>query len=499
MKTPSPELYNLIQSLHHNEKRHFVLFAGMDRNSDSDKQYIQLFNALSKQTDYNEASARKDSGLTNPDSFKRIKNYTLEILLRSQENFHANSSVEVQLARRFIQVEILYRKKQIAIVNKCLAKATQLAKQHDKIFDLAKCYEWESRIANATGKPEKALTASFLENSRKIALQCSAFVELRELNNQLWLIIHEADSITPYYRKKLHVIIKETNALIKTTPAGFTISGEALSILAIAYRFVDRWDKSYQVRQAFLQLYESDPVLLNYYNAEYIVAIGNLINASREMKLHKVTDSLYLKARSYYQTLPASRKDLRLEERYLGLLNGYASYLFKQDQYESAFREAELLVPLLKKHNHTFQNSLESMLFQTLTVSALYLGLHRKSLSYFSKLTSIHHKWCFPLLGLCILYDSGNMDLLHYRARSLLYYQKKTGETQHDQLIRFFMTRLSKIAGRANEVKTFLGLRSQIQNLGKEDAGKLFGEMNYEAWIESKIASRTILSFLGSK
>jgi tetratricopeptide (TPR) repeat protein len=491
MKTPSSELFDLIHSLSANEKRHFMLFAGMDRNSEEDKHYINLFNCIATQERYDELLAKKKTGLKDPAAFKRIKNYTLEILLRSQENFHANTSVEIQIARRLIQVDLLYRKKQLPIVHKCLAKATKLAEQHDKILDMAKCYEWESRIANATAHPRRGLTKHFLEKSACVADQCTRWQLLRRQNNELWAIIHEADSITPVYKKKLAKIAAETEKILAAGSESYTLRKEAWSILAVAYRFLDRWDKSYVIRKKFLDLYESDSTLLHHNAAEYVVAVGNLINACREMKRHEEGKALFSKILKFYEDLPTRHKNMRLDERYVNVLNGYVSQLLKQRDYPAALKHGEELISKITRHKHTFQNSLEVILFESLTLSATYTGNHRKAQLYFNELITRRGKWVVPLLGFAILFESGNTDLLHYRARAWSYHLNKNhGTGDQKSLAAFFMRRLPQVSGKSETNAAFAELRKL---LSASNTKELFGPFNWQAWIESHVTAKNLV------
>ena len=494
MKTPSSELFDLIHSLTPNEKRHFILFAGMDRNSEEDKHYINLFNCISSLDRYDESFVKKKTGLKDSATFKRIKNYTLEILLRSQENFYANTSIEIQIARRLIQVELLYRKKQLSTVYKCLAKATRLAEQHDKILDMAKCYEWEARLANATAKPRHGLTKHFLEKSARVADQCMRWQQLRRQNNELWAIIHEADSITPAHQKKLQKIVSETEKILAAGPEGYTLRKEAWSILSVAYRFLDRWDKSYAIRRKFVDLYEGNETLLHNNAAEYVVAIGNLINACREMKRVEEGKLLFNKILKFYGDLPARHKNMRLDERYVNVLNGYVSQLLKERDYPAALRHGEELIPKITQHKHTFQNSLEVILFESLTLSAFYTGNHRKSQQYFKELTDRRGKWAVPLLGFAILFDSGNAELLHYRARAWAYHLRKTSGTGDQKaLASFFMRKLPQVSGKDQITTAFAELR---ELLSSSNTKELFGPFNWQAWIESRLTGKKLADLL---
>lgn len=471
-----------------------MLFAGMDRNSEEDKHYINLFNCIASIDHYDEALVKKRTGIRNPAMFKRIKNYTIEILLRSQENFYANTSVEIQIARRLIQVELLYRKKQLVTVHKCLAKAIKLAEEHDKILDLAKCYEWESRIANATAQPRKGLTKTFLEKSARIRNQCNRWQLLRSLNNELWTVIHEADSITPFYRKKLNKIASETERHLASGPAGYTLQKEGWSILTIAYRFLDRWDKSYAIRRKFVDLYESTPALLHNNATEYVVAVGNLINACREMKKEDEAKGLFDKILKFYEDLPARHKTMRFDERYVNVLNGYVSQLLNNRDYPSALKYGEDLIQKITRHKHTFQNTLEDILYESLALSSAYIGNHRKAQLYFNELIRRKGKWSTPLFGFAILFDAGNTDLLHYRARAWAYHLRKTNAAGDQKtLAGFFMRKLPEVTGKDETAAAFNELK---ELLSSSNTKELFGAFRWQSWLESHVSGKKLIDLV---
>src|SRR5688572_25646962 len=88
-------LFLLIKSLSKSEKRYFKLFAD---NGKSDSNYLQLFEAIDKQEEFDEDAIRKKfKGKAFTAQLHVAKIYLSELILKSLRNFHANDSVNGQV------------------------------------------------------------------------------------------------------------------------------------------------------------------------------------------------------------------------------------------------------------------------------------------------------------------------------------------------------------------------------------------------------------------
>ena len=125
MKKPSDELHKLVHSLTTNEKGYFVKFA--QRQSESDKTYVQLFNAIQQQEVYNEAVLRK--------KFKDLavaKNYLKELILQTLRFFDTdNNSPNKILDKNIAYASILARKGLPKSAEKLIEQSITVAENND--------------------------------------------------------------------------------------------------------------------------------------------------------------------------------------------------------------------------------------------------------------------------------------------------------------------------------------------------------------------------------
>ena len=124
---PSPELFNLIQSLSKSEKRFFKLSSSLQ---EGEKNYLKLFETIEKQQQYNEAEIKKK--YENEKFIQHLpseKNHLYKLILKSLRGYHSDNSINSILKQELKNIEILY--------NKALYK-TKLLTLNDQLLKLIK-------------------------------------------------------------------------------------------------------------------------------------------------------------------------------------------------------------------------------------------------------------------------------------------------------------------------------------------------------------------------
>src|SRR5215207_9441723 len=97
-------LFLLIKSLSKSEKRYFKLFVA---NGKSDANYLQLFEAMDRQEQFDEEAIRKKfKGKAFASQLHVAKIYLSELILKSLRNYHANDSVNGQILDLIRDTEI---------------------------------------------------------------------------------------------------------------------------------------------------------------------------------------------------------------------------------------------------------------------------------------------------------------------------------------------------------------------------------------------------------
>ncbi len=143
MKTPSEDLFKLIKSLTGKEKQYFKINA----HKFSTTIYLFLFDFIGKMTFYDEGLVKRAMKKEKFNgSFKSIKKYLLETLLKFLNEFHYNLNISVQLNNLIVSSEILIDKGLYELALKQLNKAKIIADQHDQYEFLVKIISLKRNI-----------------------------------------------------------------------------------------------------------------------------------------------------------------------------------------------------------------------------------------------------------------------------------------------------------------------------------------------------------------
>lgn len=125
-------LFRLIKSLSKGDRRNFKLFA---RLQDGDKKYIQLFDAIDKQTEYDERKLLKQfKGERFTKQFSVAKNYLYNYILRTLDIFHNDPHAE--LSSLIHKIEILMGKNLYDQAEKLVRKAKHMAERQERFGEM---------------------------------------------------------------------------------------------------------------------------------------------------------------------------------------------------------------------------------------------------------------------------------------------------------------------------------------------------------------------------
>lgn len=157
MKKPD-FLTDIIRSLSKPEKRYFKLFAARYKQ-DEEKNYIRLFNAFEKLR--SDSPARATGKLKEEDYSGRLaydKHYLSEILLASLRQYHAESTIQLELGTELLSVELLRGKGLHAHALKKVQRVKKEAEKYELLEVLlhAISLEKEIRFTGSIGWPELA-------------------------------------------------------------------------------------------------------------------------------------------------------------------------------------------------------------------------------------------------------------------------------------------------------------------------------------------------------
>ncbi|MDB5282516.1 MAG: hypothetical protein JWO06_1591 [Bacteroidota bacterium] len=133
MKTPSPDLFQLIKSMNGQERKYFKQYAAKYSES-RNSAYMLLFDAIDEQKSYDEEKIKKQ--FAGHDFVKQLsvaKNYLFEKLLDSLMEMYTNSDEALLIQKMIGRFEFLFRRNHIAPAIAFYNRAEQKANENGNL------------------------------------------------------------------------------------------------------------------------------------------------------------------------------------------------------------------------------------------------------------------------------------------------------------------------------------------------------------------------------
>ena len=264
-------LFFLVHSLTAAEKRHFKLYAASLK---SDSNYLQLFDVVDKQEEYDEQQIRK---LFKGKSFLRqlhvTKIYLTELILKSLRNFHTGTSVSAELADLLRDIEILFSKELYDLCYHKIEKAEKLATTYEKHALLAEILSWKRKLQLAKSNIVKESIATLLDKEQQAA-------KTLETLNTYW---HYTFNIFSYAGSKEDLL---KSALFKNPPPYQSLQNQVLRyhILYTWHTLKGKPAMAEKTLQELIALLEKHPDRIRDDPSPYVTALGNYIGMLLNLK-----------------------------------------------------------------------------------------------------------------------------------------------------------------------------------------------------------------------
>jgi hypothetical protein len=215
MLESNDQLFLLIKSLSKTEKRYFKLHTS---KQGEDKAYIELFDAIDQQKEYDEDKVKeklKDKHFLK--HFSVIKNYLFNAIIENLHEYFSFDTAEYKIEEYIKKIKILYQKGLIEACLRHIDKAKKIASDHEMFADLVKLlsiqHQISTQISSQLFKKRKEIQQELNSVAEK-SYNLSQYAQL-ELNagyyiNTLGLSM-DSSEITELLKHPL--LVKKENAL----------------------------------------------------------------------------------------------------------------------------------------------------------------------------------------------------------------------------------------------------------------------------------------------
>lgn len=493
MRTPSKDLFLLIKSLSKGEKRNFKLQAGI---MTGDKKYIQLFDSLDRQEDYDEQKLSRDyvGG-----QFSVAKNYLYKLIMRSLSHYHKGKRID--LASKIQQVNILAEKELYEQADKLLDRCIEEARKTENLEILVNLLNQKGEILYFRYDDEVPKSEIDSRNSMMDwCVRCLGQIkdlevcreELKRKAAQL------KPRISPGNRKELLELF--TSPLLEGQTLMLTKRGSVLrlGILFMLHFYCKDFDACLKTGKEI-----SDEIVenLHFLQENEVLASKILRNlgviALRQNELSLASESLERLA----SLRPRSKRSTKAWfYRYysLKLLCGIYSYSLWDchDAIESYFREKKKL----KVNPSPFQ---ENWLFYLFSYQHFLEGRFTEALQWMNRLLNNVVKGQEPvllcyarLLNLLIHFELGNSDYLASEISNTQRYLNRKNEL--NPTVNCFLLNLRKVVNAGGIVSMEKNLlrkfRESYAETHARDQDQLLDRpiLDVLSWIESRISGQSM-------
>lgn len=489
------DLFQLIKSLGKGEKRNFKLY--MQRSTASGElKVVQLFDALDKMTEYDEALLLKKNPSVSKQQLSNLKAGLYRHILASLRLIRDEENLDLQLHEMFGNARLLYNKGLYMQALKVLERMKQLARDHYQFTYVQQAIFFERKIETMYITRSMEARADELANeSDFVQARLSSVNKLSNLSLQLygWYIKHgharnkdDEEAVDFYFEahcppqaEKLPGFYERLYLYQSYCWLSF-IKQDFLTY----YRYAQKW----------VDLYHAEPAMIPVETIQYIKGMHNLLGAHYDLK--KVTRFLETLARfeGFYETeMVQANTNYRVQTFiYLYISKIHRHYL--EGTFTKGLHLAAEIEQFLQEHESYIDR--HRILVFYYKIACLYFGCGRfgEAIDYLNRI--IHQKYdlridlqCYArLLHLIAHFELGNADLLPYLAKSVYRFLAKMGNLSgvEEAMFAFLRQNFNKPINRLNEPLEQL-LQTLRQYEGKRSEARAFAYLDVVSWIEAKL------------
>lgn len=491
----SDALFQLIKSLEKSEKRNFKLY--ITRNSASeDLKSIQLFDALDKMEEYDEAQLLNKNKNIRKAQLSNAKAHLYREILSSLRLIRWEDNIDIQLHEQLDYARILYNKGLYLQSLRTLDRIKENAKAHHQETFLLQVLFFEKTIESLH------ITRSMQDRADQLAGELDAVNDrlrlisrLSNLSLQLysWYIRNgvarnERDeaAVQEFFEQNMPADLSQCEGFYERLYQYQSYSWYAFirQDFLLYYRYTQKW----------VDLFEKEPFMMTVETSQYIKGMHNLLGAHFDL----------LNDQKFRETLKQF-EDFSESELVKGNVNNRIQtfvylYISKLNQHfiDGTFTEGLSLVPYIENKLAEYWIYLDRhrILVFYYKIACLYFGSgdYEKTIDYLNKIIN----WkvdlrtdlqCYSrLLHLIAHYELGNFDLLEYLTKSVYRFMAKMESLSlvEEEIFRFLRKAFRLAPGQLRPEFERLLVKLKAYEKSRFET-RAFMYLDIISWLESKI------------
>jgi hypothetical protein len=492
------KLHQLIKSLSGMEKRYFKLAVSIHKDS-KEKDYMHLFEAISRQKKYDEPALRQQlQGKKMMRRFDMSKDYLYKLLLNTLQGYHRDDSIEQKLLNMLDRAAILHSKMLFGPYLAILEKARRIAKEYEYYEILLKIIQMILRVA-IEEKKDRAYMEAFHKETEQAIRKVQRINEYHALYHRIYSLYSEQgnDLRVKTVRKQYQELLKHPLLSGKEKPEGYEEKSWFYMASALGNFCLGNSEKSYEFTQQRLDLIHHHPWRMKEDPDTYIITLNYVVFYGSVLSKIRECEHAFHELRNFLKNYPAKWRKI-----FIAYDNMMALYITA-----GRFREG---IPYAKKAGEELEMYSDEI-FASNKVSLyhdmfyIYFGCreYSRSLEWLNKLLNEASPGAREdiqvsarITNLILHYELGNFDLLPYLLRRTYRYliQRKRLH-QLEKILLSFMSRLLRADPdkRKEMIPLFEEMKKELEQLARKpnQALVLTEYFDYLSWLESKITKRS--------
>lgn len=515
MKTPSKDLFSLIQSLTTQEKVYFKTFVNRKTVHAGGRSYIKLFDVLNKMKEYDDAVLHKmlsESGIHF--NIHKAKNYLIEAVLKSLADYHSDSSVDAEIRTMITQADILYKRKLKKMADKIVDKAEELALEHEKHEYLLLLCAVKSNMALELDEFDdmKEFMETGIKKEQRYMEHYNNTIAYRNLAITDTVINQSPELFSGSKAQRKSIKKLFAHPMLQDSRRALTLSSKKYFYSLNYKRFITQnklseKEKAYRMFKEWVQYLENKGAVLNSVPEMYIWALARLfVCLHRSAFKENEVEQIFSKAKHFYESLPKKRMNQNIQMRFANFMANYINIqLFFLTPEKSVKQIAEMNG---STYRHLYPVELNTIGYFNMAMSYFLLAQYHQALACLNNVVNIKSKIRMDsqadgrIFLLIIHYEMKNMDLLPYIAKSSERWLEKNNYAlkSFDKLLMdFFKYKLPKINTNEQQTKELSALLAQLKKEKHKEYSIFQKEFDMVSWLESKIENRPMLEILREK
>jgi len=488
-------LFRLIKALSKGDRRNFKLYAGLQ---DGDKQYIRLFDAIDKQSEYDEPKLLKQfEGEKFTNQFSVAKNYLYNYILKTLHIFRKDPKTELNAVLH--QVQILMGKNLLEQAQKLLRKAKHLAERQERFPEMLFILETERTLLQKREQSKEF--EAFIE-----AIQCDEEATVAKIANQQ-AYNHIYDQIHRFIKRsvaardpELHSKVAQILADPIMVDAAKALSVRArlrrLDILVDCHRLRGELQLMLEHLKLSISTYESNPEIRTEKALSYINAVSNL--GVVNYMVGNEDDSMLALAKLRTIPVASEEEEIHVFEKYFHFKLGLCIETGNVAEARAVIADFTVEYP---GREGTIMKAVELSIFYMIGYFYLHIGEFEKGLEWVNRVLNEPRtelrtdiQAMARIVNIVLHYELKNFEFLEYEVKSVARFLSNRDRLfLLERSILKYVKALALLGPNENRLTLLTEFRAEVDKVVEdqfEQQGlKLF---DVRTWIDAQLKGQTM-------